>query len=174
MFEFIKAIFRKRYLKRNSKSITTGLTSMEQVHTISIVIDASDNNIEKCISHINDYFNEKGIIAKIHYFNFSKKSASDHTIENTITSNDVNWYGRPSKEILKKISEEKADIFISLIDNDKFPITCIAKSSTARFKIGRRQLYGKTLDLVIEDSPSEAFTQETAFDEIIKYINTIK
>ena len=50
----------------------------------------------------------------------------------------------------------------------------MAKCSAARFKIGRKQLKNRTFDLVIEDSPSRSFSQEEAFVEITRYLETIR
>ena len=70
--------------------------------------------------------------------------------------------------------QENSDMLLSLVDNDDFPIEYMAKCSPSRLKIGRCQLPGRTFDLVIEDSPSQAYTPVQAFAEITKYLETIK
>lgn len=49
-----------------------------------------------------------------------------------------------------------------------------SKVLRSRFKIGRKQLKDRTFDLVIEDSPSKCFSQEEAFSEITRYLETIR
>ena len=61
----------------------------------------------------------------VYFLDLSKKGEDERQItslNNTILRKDLNWYGRPSLEIIEMISSDGADILLSLVDNVDFPI----------------------------------------------------
>ena len=176
MLEFIKNIIRKRHLRRWGSTAATGLVPLERIHTAAILINAEDNNSDLCKETVTSYFRKKGIKPEVFFFDFSKKSKEERQITSlntTVLRKDLNWCGRPSRDKVSQMLQTKADLFISLIDNTDFPIEYMAECSTAVFKIGRRQLRGRTFDLVVEDSPTGSYSQSQAFGEITRYLGTI-
>ena len=167
MIDFIKNIFRRKFLRRYSSKQPTGLVPLSEIRSVSIVLDAQENGVDDCKEAALTYFKSKGM---------SKKGEDERQItslNNTILRKDLNWYGRPSLEIIEMISSDGADVLLSLVDNVDFPIAALAGCSGAVFKIGRVQLPGRTFDLVVEDSPSHELGPSDAFKEITRYLETI-
>ena len=101
MLEFIKNIFRRRYLKRWGSASATGLMPLSRIHSAAILIDAEDKDCDDCKAAVLAYFRNKGIKANIFFFDFSKKSEEDlqiTSLNNTILKKDLNWCGRPSRD----------------------------------------------------------------------------
>lgn len=173
----IKKYFRRRYLKRDSSNVKTGLAALDTIHTASIIIDAEESSSDICKEKALTFFRSRGIRPEIFFFDFSKKTEDERQItslKNTILRNDLNWCGRPSRDKMELLTETNSDMFISLIDNDDFAIESFAKASPSRFKVGRKQLPGRTFDLVIEDPAGTSLTQEEAFAEMTRIFDTIK
>lgn len=176
MLDFIKKIFRKRYLRKAASNTATGLIPLSDIHSVALILDAEDNGSDECKDKAVAYFRSRGIRTSIFFFDFSKKSEDERqttSLNNTILRKDLNWWGRPSEEKISMLMQDNADMLISLVDNDDFPVDCMAKCSVSRFKIGRRQLRGRTFDLVIEDSAEHCPTPLEAFNEITRYLESI-
>lgn len=177
MLSFIKDIFRRRYLKKSASATATALLPVQNITSVSVIIDTEDTGSDECKEKVVAYFKALGIRTSIYFFDFSKKGEDERqttSLNNTILRSDLNWCGRPSAEKLSMLVQEDSDMLLSLVDNADFPIEYMAKCSPSRFKIGRRQLLGRTFDLVVEDSPSQAFSPLQAFSEITRYLDTIK
>ena len=186
MIDFIKNIFRRKFLRRYSSKQPTGLVPLSEIRSVSIVLDAQENGVDDCKEAALTYFKSKGMKVNVYFLDLSKKGEDERQItslNNTILRKDLNWYGRPALEIIEMISSDGADVLLSLVDgadvllslvdNVDFPIAALAGCSGAVFKIGRVQLPGRTFDLVVEDSPSHEFSPSDAFKEITRYLETI-
>lgn len=176
MLDFIKNIFRKRYLRKAASHTATGLIPLSDIHSVTLIIDTEDNASDECKDKAVAYFKSRGIRTSVFFFDFSKKSEDERqttSLNNTILRKDINWWGRPSAEKVSMLVQDNADMLISLIDNADFPIDCMAKCSVSRFKIGRKQLKGRTFDLVIEDSAGHSPSPLEAFNEIKRYLESI-
>lgn len=177
MFGFIKNIFRKRYLKKDCSSVRTGLMPLSAVKSAVVIMDEAENGAEECKDKIISFFKKKNIPLALFFLDLRKKPEEDTRIvdaDRTITRKDLNWSGRPSNEKMRTFSATNADMLISLVNNRNFPLAYMVRCSRAKFKTGRRQLRQGAFDLVIEDSPSLTYSQSEAFDEMLKYIDTIK
>ena len=176
MIDFIKNIFRRKFLRRYSSKQPTGLVPLSDIRSVSIVLDAQENGVDDCKEAALTYFKSKGMKVNVYFLDLSKKGEDERQItslNNTILRKDLNWYGRPALEIIEMISSDGADVLLSLVDNVDFPIAALAGCSGAVFKIGRVQLPGRTFDLVVEDSPSHELGPSDAFKEITRYLETI-
>ncbi len=177
MMGFIKNIFRKRFLRKVSSSNATGLLPLQDIHSAAIIIDTEEPASDECKENVQAWLKSNGIRSTFFFFDFSKGNEDERqttSLNNTILRKDLNWFGRPAMEKLEMIAEDNSDVLISLVDNSEFPIECIGKYAPARFKIGRRQLPGRTFDLVVENPPTQSFTALEAFKEISRYLETIK
>lgn len=177
MLDFIKNIFRRKVIGKTGNDIQTELTPVSNLHSVTVLLDINDAREEGCLDRIRKYFKTSGMSCEIWFLDLNKKHKEGEASPNperTITKKDLNWFGRPSKDKISKISGDNPELFISLVNNNAFTITFITKSLPAKFKIGRMQLKNRIFDLVIEDSPSGEFTASQAFDEIVKYLTIIK
>lgn len=177
MLEFIKNIFRRKFLRKTAGKSTSGLLPLSAIHSATVIMDAEDTGCEACKSKVEAFCKSNGIKLTVWFFDFAGKGEDERqttSLDRTLLKKDLNWWGRPSMEMMKTFAAESPDMMISLIDSNHFPVECMAKCSGARFKIGRKQLKDRTFDLVIEDSPSKCFSQEEAFVEITRYLETIR
>ena len=172
MLEFIKNIFRRKFIRKTAGKSTSGLLPLSAIRSATVIMDAEDTGCEACKSKVEAFCKSNGIKLTVWFFDFAGKGEDER--QTTSLKKDLNWWGRPSMETIKTFAAESPDMMISLIDSNHFPVECIAKCSGARFKIGRKQLKDRTFDLVIEDSPSKCFSQEEAFSEITRYLETIR
>lgn len=177
MFDFIKNIFRGKVINKTGNDIQTGLTPVSNLRSVTVLLDINDAREEGCLDRIRKYFKTRGMSCEIWFLDLNKKHKEGEESpdpERTITKKDLNWFDKPSRERINKISGENPELFISLVNKNSFTIAFITKSLPAKFKIGRMQLKTRIFDLVIEDSPSGEFTASQAFDEIVKYLTIIK
>ena len=72
------------------------------------------------------------------------------------------------------LGEQAPDLFISLIKDPEFAIEYMARTSTAKFKIGRKQMEGNLFDLVINDPEDKQISQMESFKAIQSYLTKIQ
>ena len=75
---------------------------------------------------------------------------------------------------LNVLKEMNPDVFISLINDPGFAVEYMARTSNARFKIGRKQLPGNLFDLVIKDPAGKDLSQLQSFQAMKEYLNRIQ
>ena len=92
----------------------------------------------------------------------------------TITKKDLDWLGRPNKYKMGVLEERAPDVFISLIKEPDFAIEYMARTSKARFKIGRKQLGGDLFDLVVSDPAGKDLSQLDSFNAMKSYLGKIR
>lgn len=177
MFDFIKDIFRRRFLKRAASGNGTRLLPLSAIRSVTVILDTDDPSYTECKEAVLSFFRQNNIKVSIWFLDFAKKSSDERqttSLSNTITAKDLNWWGRPSVDKIAAFSEEKPDMLISLAITPTFTSECLAACSKAGFKIGRHRTKGRIFDLMIEDSPSKSYNSLEAFNAIKDYINTIQ
>ena len=177
MFEFVKNIFRKRSLKKHASTVPTGILPLSQIKSYVAIIDVEDTSYDRCKSAIMNYFRSMDIRGAVFFQDFRKIGSEDRlitSIQTTITKKDLDWVGRPSKYKLNVLGEQAPDLFISLIKDPEFAIEYMARTSTAKFKIGRKQMEGNLFDLVINDPEDKPISQMESFKAIQSYLTKIQ
>ena len=109
MIDFIKNIFRRKFLRRYSSKQPTGLVPLSEIRSVSIVLDAQENGVDDCKEAALTYFKSKGMKVNVYFLDLSKKGEDERQItslNNTILRKDLNWYGRPALEIIEMISSD--------------------------------------------------------------------
>ena len=177
MFEFIKSIFRKRSLRKHASTVPTEILPLSKVKSYVAIIDVEDPTFDACKTMIMNYFRSREIFGAVFFQDFRKIGSEDRlitSIQTTITKKDLDWLGRPSKYKLNVLQERNPDVFISLIKEPDFAIEYMTKTSTARFKIGRKQIDGNLFDLVISDPAGKNISQLESFTAIKSYLDKIQ
>ena len=177
MLEFIKNIFRKRSLNRHASSVPTEILPLSKIKTYVAIIDVEDPTFDSCKSNIMNYFRGMDINGAVFFQDFRKIGSEDRlitSIQTTITKKDLDWIGRPNKYKMGVLEERAPEVFISLIKEPDFAIEYMARTSKARFKIGRKQLSGRIFDLVITDPEGKEISQLESFNAIKKYLLKIR
>ena len=177
MFEAILNLFRKRSLKKYSSDVPTGIIPVEKLRSAVTFIDVEDTSFDECKHLIQAFYRDNDIKGEIFFFDFRKLGEGERlitSITNTILKKDLGWFGKPDQEKIDRMLDGSPDLFISLIAKDDFPIDFMAKCSTAKFKIGRRQLPGNTFDLVVSDSPEKPCSEAEVFREMTRLLKKVK
>ena len=177
MFEFVKDIFRKSSLKKNASTVETGFLPLNRIRSYVAVIDVEDTSFDACKTAIMNYFRSHNINGCVFFQDFRKIGSEDRlitSIQTTITRKDLDWLGRPNKYKLNVLTEMNPDVFISLINDPGFAVEYMARTSNARFKIGRKQLPGNLFDLVIKDPAGKDLSQLQSFQAMKEYLNRIQ
>lgn len=163
MFEFLKNSFRRRSLRRHACNEPTGILPLGEVRTVAVILDAADPSFEDCRQALRAFFSEH-------------KMKGDLFITGTDDNNrkkECNWFGQPSREIISRLRDMRADLCISLLRDASFPVEFMVKCTPARFKIGRVQLPGSPFDLVVSDPAGQALSQLDSFHSIRQMLEKI-
>ena len=177
MFESVTAIFRKSSLKKTASTVETGFLPLNRIRSYVAVIDVEDTSFDACKTAIMNYFRSHNINGCVFFQDFRKIGSEDRlitSIQTTITRKDLDWLGRPNKYKLNVLKEMNPDVFISLINDPGFAVEYMARTSNARFKIGRKQLPGNLFDLVIKDPAGKDLSQLQSFQAMKEYLNRIQ
>lgn len=176
MIKTLKGLFRKRALKKYAGKTHTGFIPLNDIHTAVSVIDVEDTSFDSCKEAVLAFYREHDIKGEIFILDFRKKNPEERqitSITNTILKKDLSWYGKPSEEKVSSLNGRNPDLFISLVAGNDFPVEFIARSSPAKFKIGRTQLPGGTFDLVVAEPQGVSCTAEEIFTKIKEYLGVI-
>lgn len=177
MFDFIKTFFRKNALRKHSSTVPTEILPLSKIHSYVAIIDAEESSFDACKTAIMNFFRAHDIKGCVFFQDFRKIGSEDRlitSIQTTITKKDLDWIGRPSRYKLNVLEEQAPDLFISLVKNQDFAIEYMARTSKARFKIGRRQMTGNIYDFVISDPSGKEITQLESFMAIKSYLTKIQ
>lgn len=177
MFDFIKSYFRKRSLRKHSSTVPTGIVPLADIRSYVAIIDVEESTFDSCKTAIMNFFRAHNIKGCVFFQDFRKIGSEDRlitSIQTTITKKDLDWIGRPSRYKLNVLEEQAPDLFISLVKDPDFSIEYMARTSKARFKIGRSQLGGNIFDLVISDPAGKNVSQLECFSVIKSYLTKIQ
>ena len=177
MLDFLKTYFRKRSLRKNSSTTPTGILPLGKIRSYVSIIDAEEGTFDSCKTAIMNFFRSNDIKGCVFFQDFRKIGSEDRlitSIQTTITKKDLDWLGRPSRYKLNVLEEQAPDLFISLVKNPDFAIEYMARTSKARFKIGRKQMDGNLFDLVISDPAGKNISQLESFTAIKSYLTKIQ
>ena len=156
----IKEWLQQRSLRRHRSGVPTGIMPLDKVRTAVILIDVEDPSFDECKLAIQNFYRDTGIKGDIFFLDLRKLIESERlitSITNTVLRKDIDFLGRPSKQVTDQLNSFEADMFISLVDRDDFTLEYLCACCNAKFKIGRRELRGSIFDIVFraEDGASQ-------------------
>lgn len=174
--EFIKKRGRRLSLSwREKDSSKTGVIPLEEIKVTEVFLDADTSDAEDAVKYIYEYFGKKG--KKVAVFSLSLGRGSEKKRIKGVTyirKKDLSWCDCTKLGRIHPCTNIEEDLFISLLPEDSFPVEFVARCSSARFKIGRKQLSGNVYDLVFSGTEVEAFNQIQAFGNIMDFIERIQ
>ena len=173
----IKELLRQWSFRKSASKEPTGLLSLKAVQSAVAFISVEEQDFEACKNEILAFYRTHDIKGSVFFFDFRKIEKGERlitSITTTVLRKDLNWYGKPSQEKTRIMLEGEPDLFISLLPMNSYPLEYMARSSRARFKVGRRQLEGNVFDLVVMDPSDKSLSQKEAFGEIVKLLETVK
>ncbi len=178
MFDFIKTFFRKRSLRKHSSTVPTEILPLVKIRSYVAIIDVEEQSFDTCKTAIMTFFRSHNIKGSVFFQDFRKIGSEDRADhqhpDHHHQKKDLDWIGRPSRYKLNVLEEQAPDLFISLIKNPDFAIEYMARTSKARFKIGRAQMDGNLFDLVISDPAGKEVSQLDCFTAIKGYLTKIQ
>lgn len=179
MFGLIRSLVRKNRLKKYSSNIPTGFIPMSEVRTINVIIDVEEPGFDDLKEDILAWGRAVGIRPNIYFFDFRKLGKEElllTSITSTIIRKELDWTGMPSFDKVAPLVNEKSDLFISMIDNEDFPIDFLARCTKARFKIGRHAYEGHPFDMILSGGETAELRSDARqiFKAITEFIIKIK
>jgi len=140
-------------LRKHCSTVPTGILPLSSVRRATVFVDSTDPDSDPTRYAVQHFFSSKGISVNI------------------ICPQkwDVNWHGW-----LKKPDTTDPDMFISLAYYDNFASEHAARCSTARFKVGRKQLKGNVFDMVLINPEDQLTLQHNAFEAIIELLMKVE
>ena len=115
--------FKNYLLNRKARSFIDGkerlvsLKEFDDVKTIAVLFDASDENIYKKATHLIRHF--ESLNKKTHTICLLSRKESDSYIDNTLSIHYIekamiNWFGFPKSEFVKDFVSTEYDLLIDL------------------------------------------------------------
>lgn len=139
--------FRKIRLKKDARTIPTGLVPLSRIRSMAVVLDAAGNGLEESRDAIRKFCKANKIELTILYVDFTGKGNTSS--DDTVYKNDLNWYGCPSACKTGTFLGKYYDCFICLSDSGKFCIEYLAKAADASFKLGVKAVRNNPYDVVV-------------------------
>ena len=178
MFDTIKNIIRKRRLNKFKSDVPTSLLPLNQINTVNVVLDVEEPGFDTLRAKILAWGRSAGIKLNIYFLDFRRLDKEElliTSIQTTIIKKELDWVGTPDISKVMGLLGEKSDLFISMIDNNNFPIEFISKCARAKFKIGRRLFPDRVFDMVISGSPTADLRSDSCevFDAMVAFLNKI-
>ncbi len=176
MLKFIKKWLRKRSLKTYSSPKATHFIPLKAIKSAIILLDAEDADREKSVKAITTFAQENNIELSIYYLDFRKINKKTPLLtdrKQTICLKDFNFYGRLNKELISKISSINSQLLLSLSLKQDFRIEFIIKIIQADFKIGRKFIDGKVLDIIVADKEDDICHSYDIFTKTTQLLSQI-
>ena len=179
MLNTIKNIFRKRKLNKFMSNVPTSLLPLSQINTVNVVLDVQEPGFDTLRAKILDWGRTAGLKLNIYFLDLRKLDKEElliTSIQTTIIKKELDWVGTPDISKVMGLLGEKSDLFISMIDNNDFPIEFISKCARARFKIGRCRFTERVFDMVISGSQTADLRSDSCkvFDSMVEFLNKIE
>ena len=179
MIDSVKDIFRKRKLKKYASDVPTGFIPMSDVSVVNVVVDVLEPGFDLLRQDILAWGRSINAKVNIYFFDFRKIGKDElllTSIQTTILKRDLDWTDVPDLSKVAPLIEEQSDLFISMIDNDEFPIDFLSKCAKARFKVGRKGYAGHAYDMVVIGNETSELRSDSQkiFNAIKDFLNKIR
>lgn len=179
MIDSVKDIFRKRKLKKYASDVPTGFIPLSDVSVVNVVVDVLEPGFDTLRQDILAWGRSINAKVNIYFFDFRKIGKDElllTSIQTTILQKDLDWIDAPDVKKVSPLIEEQSDLFISMIDNDEFPIEFLSKCAKARFKVGRKGYDGHAYDMVVIGSETSELRSDSQkiFNAIKDFLNKIR
>lgn len=179
MIDSVKDIFRKRKLKKYASDVPTGFIPLSDVSVVNVVVDVLEPGFDTLRQDILAWGRSINAKVNIYFFDFRKIGKDElllTSIQTTILQKDLDWIDAPDVKKVAPLIEEQSDLFISMIDNDEFPIEFLSKCAKARFKVGRKGYDGHAYDMVVVGNETSELRSDSQkiFNAIKDFLNKIR
>ena len=178
MFESLLTFFRKRKIRKYASDIPTGIIALDGISSVNVVIDVEEPGFDELKEDIFAWGRSKGIKVSIYFLDLRRLNKDElllTSITNTILKKELDWLGTPDLAKIAPMIEEESDLFISMVDSDRFTVDFMARCAKARFKIGRREYDGHPYDMIMSGNETADLRSEAKqiFAAITDFITKI-
>lgn len=137
----------------------------ESAQSIGVLFDATEQANRDQVTPFIEGLKRKGkSVSPIGFFN-NKQDASSFSFKG-FNKNDLDWLGRPKKEILETYLAKPFDILICIYQEECLPIEYIAALSNAHLRVGPHTDNTYCYDLIIDTTNNNSiqhFLKEVEF-----------
>lgn len=132
-FMNIKEKYRTRKLKKELAKIkrTPFVRNIEELKKIGVIWQPQQ---KEAVNYLRNYFNKNHIVFRTYcvFDELSNPSAAN----NTLTTNDLNWWGIPKPEKTQDFMQAHFDVLLNIAMKQDFVLDYITALTHADFKIG--------------------------------------
>lgn len=179
MFETIKNFFRQRRIRKYISDVETCLLPMSKISTINVIIDVEEPGFDDLKEDIMAWGRSINAKVNIYFFDFRRLGKDElllTSITNTLLKRELDWVGMPDLSKITPLLTEQSDLFISMVDNNLFPIDFLTRCTKARFKIGRCEYEDHPFDMVLTGGETADLRSDARqiFAAITEFLTKIK
>lgn len=168
----IKQRIRNYFLKKVGKnsdasSVYPGFASVKK---LAIVFEKGGAD-QAVLDFVKKLKAEGKDVELLAYIPRKRKEITEQQSYEYFCKDEVNWYGKPSAEVLSAFTKQDFDVLISLNDKVESPIQFLTMAGKANFTIGLKSSGLKILDLQVARPDGDDFSP--VFKEIDFYLRFI-
>ena len=131
----------RRILNRKKKGFQREVMvhNFDTANSAVVLFDTHDPASFPAIKEFRKFLEEKKISCKAYGYVHQKEIPQEMLFWKSysfITRNDLNWYHKPTGEVVESFYTQDPDILFDLTDNAPLELQFLVQLSTARFKIG--------------------------------------
>jgi hypothetical protein len=173
----IKGHIGKRVLKRKKKGFQREVKvhNFETARSAVILFGTDDPDSFPAIKEFRKFIEEKKIACKAYGYVHQKEIPQEMLFWDSysfITRNDLNWYSKPTGEVVEAFYAEDPDILFDLTSSSPLELQYLVHLSTARFKIGVFTEEENDYDLMINiTTPSDVKYLTEQIEHYVSMLN---
>jgi hypothetical protein len=173
----IKEHIGKRVLKRKKKGFQREVRvhNFDSARSAVILFGTDDPDSFPAIKEFRKFIEKKEITCKAYGYVHQKEIPQEMLFWESysfITRNDLNWYSKPTGEVVESFYAEDPDILIDLTSHSPLELQYLVHLSTARFKIGIFTEEENDYDLMINlNRPSDVKFLTEQIEHYVSMLN---
>ena len=148
------------------------LTNLLLAKTFGIIYDSTLPGNDIAATKIAEWLRNKGKEVTVLGYLHEKEITSKEDVE-IFNLKDVNWYGVPKTDRVKKFCDTHFDVLLCGITDDNRPLDYIAYMSKAKCRVGP-YIQGKTGAFELMVNIEKGLNLKTALEKMIMLLNLIK
>ena len=129
----IKQLYRERKLSQEISKLkrTPIIRNIDDIRKIGVIWQPSQ---KEAVNYLRNYFNKNHIVFRT-YCVFDEL-ANPVSANNTLTTNDLNWWGVPKPEKTQDFMQANFDVLLNIALQQNYVLDYITALTVADFKIG--------------------------------------
>jgi hypothetical protein len=167
----------RRVLRKKRKGFQRHIHAhnFETAQSVVLLFNTGENNSFSVINSFRKFLKEKGISCSAYGYVEQKEIPQEMLLRKNlsfVTRNDLNWYLKPTGEVIETFFKEDPDILVDFTREMPLELQFMVQLSTARFKIGTYTEQENDYDLMI--NLSEPADMEYLAEQIKHYVSILQ